>query len=101
MLGTQDGAIATLPYNKDEVFEATINVAGKMKGLGVKSSDKLLGRIVLAASASASSWGEAIPIQLIEIDKNKTQISITSKSNTGILGGGAFTKKNEQMWRFY
>lgn len=96
MLGTQDAATVILPYKPEEVFEATSQVAQKMKGFKIKSADKLLGRIVLTASASASSWGEAIPIQLNETEGGKTQISISSKSQTGILGGGAFTKKNEQ-----
>lgn len=96
MLGTQDSANATLPFSKEKVFDAIINVAQKMKGFKVKSSDLLLGRIVLSTSASATSWGEAIPIQLSELDGDKTAISITSKSNTGVLAGGAITKKNEQ-----
>lgn len=96
VLGTQDSINATLPFPRDKVFEATINVAGKMKGFKVKSSDKMLGRVVLSTSLSATSWGEAIPIQFNEIEGGKTQISITSKSHTGVMGGGAFTKKNEQ-----
>jgi len=95
MLGSQDGANAVLPFKKDDVFNAILTVAEKMKGIKVKDSDNMLGRINLSTGASATSWGEAIPIQLIE-DGEKTQISITSKSKTGVMAGGAFTKKNEQ-----
>lgn len=95
MLGSQDSANAILPFKKEVVFNAILKVAEKMKGIKVKNSDIMLGRINLSTSASATSWGETIPIQLIE-DGDKTQISITSKSSTGIMGGGAFTKKNEQ-----
>lgn len=96
MLGTQDAATVTLPFSKDLVFKATLNVAEKTKGFKVKSSDEMLGRIFLSTSISATSWGEDVPIQLTEIDATKTQISITSKSKTGMLGGGLYTKKNDQ-----
>lgn len=96
MITTQNSANATLPFNKEKVFEAVILVAEKMKGIKVKNSDQVLGRINLSSSASATSWGETIPIQLTEMGSEKTMISITSKSNTGVLAGGALTKKNEQ-----
>jgi hypothetical protein len=45
---------------------------------------------------SATSWGEDMTIQLVEIESsNKTQISVSSSSKTGILGGGAITPKNQ------
>lgn len=96
MLGTQDSVNATIPFNKEKVFDSVLIVAQKMKGFKVKDSDKLLGRIVLSTSASATSWGEAIPIQLTEIEEGKTLIAIVSKSKTGVLAGGAITKRNEQ-----
>ena len=96
MLGSQDSASAILPFEKEQVFNAILEVVNQMSGIKIKSSDPLLGRITLSTSVSATSWGESIPIQLTEMDGNKTQISIVSKSKTGVLAGGAFTKKNEQ-----
>ncbi len=96
MLGSQDTATATLPFNKQDVHKAIIEVANKMKGVKISNSDEVLGRINLSTSASATSWGETLPIQLDEITSEKTQISITSKSKTGIMAGGLMTKKNEQ-----
>jgi len=95
MLDSQDSVRAALPFPMEEVFNATLSVAKKMKGVKVKSSDAMLGRINLSTSATATSWGELIPIQLIA-DGDKTQISIVSKSKTGVMAGGAFSKKNEQ-----
>lgn len=96
MLLYSDSSIATLPFPKAEVFKATIAVAQKMKGFRIKESDEILGRINLMTSTSATSWGEAIPIQLNEKDAYKTEVLIVSKSTTGIMGGGLLTKKNEQ-----
>lgn len=96
MLGSSDSSIATLPFSTAEVFKAIIAVAQKMKGFKLKNSDEVLGRINLTTSASATSWGETIPIQLNEKGENKTEISIASKSKTGIMAGGLLTKKNEQ-----
>jgi hypothetical protein len=93
---SSDSSFATLPFSKAEVFNALITVATKMKGFKINKSDELLGRVNLSTSASATSWGESIPVQLNEIADNRTQINIVSKSKTGILGGGAITKKNEQ-----
>lgn len=96
MFNTTDSSIATFPFSKEEVFKATIAVAKKMKGFKIKNSDEFLGRVNLMTSASATSWGESIPVQLNEINEHRTGITIISKSKTGFLGGGAITKKNEQ-----
>lgn len=96
MFGSEDSAVATLPFAKDQVFDVTLHVAEKMKGFKVKNSDKVLGRINLSTGITATSWGEDIPVQLVEIEGSKTQISIISKSKTGILAGGMYTKKNDQ-----
>lgn len=96
MLGSSDSSIAILPFSKADIFKTIISVAKKMKGFNIKDSDEILGRVNLTTSASATSWGESIPIQLNEINENKTEISIVSKSKTGVLAGGLLTKKNEQ-----
>lgn len=96
MLGSSDSTIAILPFSKAEIFKSILSVAEKMKGFKIKDSDEILGRINLTTSASATSWGESIPIQLNEKDENKTEISIVSKSKTGVMAGGLTTKKNEQ-----
>lgn len=96
MFGNSESSLATLPFPKSEVFKATLEVTAKMKGFKVKESDEILGRINLVTSTSATSWGEAIPIQLNEKDSTHTDIIIVSRSNTGIMAGGLLTKKNEQ-----
>jgi len=78
------------PMNKGQVFEAMCMAIPTIKGMKIENADKLQGRIMVKAGVSLSSWGENIPIQLIEIGENKTKVQITSSPKTGIMFGGAF-----------
>ena len=78
------------PMNKTQVFEAMRTAIPTIKGMKIETSDKLLGRIMVKAGVSLFSWGENIPIQLIEVSENKTRVQITSSPKTGIMFGGGF-----------
>lgn len=78
------------PFSKNEVFAALCIAIPSISGLKVESADKMIGRVLVKAGVSLASWGENIPIQLIEISENKTRIQITSTPKTGIMMGGAF-----------
>jgi hypothetical protein len=77
------------PIPKDKVFEAMCRAIPTIKGMQIETSDKLQGRIVVKGDISLWSWGENIPIQLIELSENKTRVLITSSPKTGIMFGGA------------
>lgn len=78
------------PMNKNQVFDAMCAAIPTIKGLKVENADKLQGRIMVKAGVSLYSWGENIPIQLLEISDNKTKVQITSSPKTGVMFGGAF-----------
>lgn len=78
------------PMSKDKVFEAMRKAIPTINGLKIENADKLQGRFVVKAGVSLYSWGENIPIQLIEISENRTKVQITSSPKTGIMFGGAF-----------
>jgi len=78
------------PMSKDKVFEAMRKAIPTINGLKIENADKLQGRFVVKAGVSLYSWGENIPIQLIEISENRTRVQITSSPKTGIMFGGAF-----------
>ena len=79
---------AEFPVNKDKVFDAICIAIPTIKGLSIESSDKFSGRVVVKGGVSLASWGENIPIQLTEIDENRTRVSIISSPKTGVLFGG-------------
>lgn len=78
------------PMSKDKVFEAMRKAIPTINGLKIENADKLQGRFIVKAGVSLYSWGENIPIQLIEISENRTRVQITSSPKTGIMFGGAF-----------
>lgn len=78
------------PMSKDKVFDAICKAIPTIGGMKLESQDKLLCRIMVKAGVSLFSWGENIPIQLIEVGENKTRVQITSSPKTGIMFGGAF-----------
>lgn len=78
-----------IPMAKNNVFDALCLAIPAIKGMKIDSSDKLLGRIVVKAGVSLFSWGENIPIQVLEISENRTKIQITSSPKTGVMFGGA------------
>ena len=77
------------PFPKNTVFEALLASVSNMNGLSVATADKLTGRILVKAGVSLFSWGENIPIQLSEIETNRTLVRITSSPKTGVMFGGA------------
>ena len=77
------------PISKEKVFEAMCLAIPTIKGMKIDNADKLQGRINVKAGVSLWSWGENIPIQLIELSEDKTRVQITSSPKTGILFGGA------------
>jgi len=78
------------PFQKEKVFEAMCFSIPTIKGMKIEYADKLQGRIMVKAGISLFSWGENIPIQLIEVSENKTKVQITSSPKTGMMFGGAF-----------
>ena len=76
--------------SKEKVFDAICQAIPTISGMKLESLDKLLGRILVKAGVRLFSWGENIPIQLMEISENKTKVQITSSPKTGIMFGGAF-----------
>jgi hypothetical protein len=78
------------PMSKDKVFEAILKAIPTINGLKIENADKLQGRFIVKAGVSLLSWGENIPIQLIEITENRTKVQISSSPKTGIMFGGAF-----------
>jgi len=87
----------SLPFTKEVVFNAICKAIPTIKGMKVTNHDKLLGRIMVEAGVSLFSWGENIPIQLIESNENKTIVRITSTPKTGVMfGGDSDMGKNRQ-----
>ena len=85
------------PIYKIQVFDAMCLAIPTIRGLKIENADKLQGRILVKAGVSLYSCGENIPIQLLEINENKTKVQITSSPKTGIMFGGAFDMgKNRQ-----
>ena len=78
------------PFSKEKVFNAMCAAIPTIKGMKIESADKLQGRIIVKAGVSLYSWGENIPIQLIELSETKTRVQITSSPKTGMMFGGAF-----------
>ena len=78
------------PIAKEKVFEALCQAIPTISGMKLESADKLLGRIMVKAGVSLFSWGENIPIQLLEVSENKTRIQITSSPKTVIMFCEAF-----------
>lgn len=85
------------PYSKKTVFDAILEAAPKIDGLSLDSADEVSGRVTFKAGVSLTSWGENIPIQLIEVAPNRTQMKVLSSPKTGIMFGGAMDMgKNRQ-----
>ena len=76
------------PFDKRTVFDALLRAIPKVDGMSVHSSDCLSGRVVAKAGMSLASWGENIPITLIEPAANRTLVQISSTPKTGVSTGG-------------
>ncbi len=95
-MGISDKSIDfSLPFGKEKVKEAVLAVVKKMKGFKLKSANDLTGVITIQTGVSATSWGENINLSMDDVSEEKTKITITSASKTGLLAGGAFTPKNQ------
>lgn len=77
------------PFSKKTVFDALMEAAPKIDGLDLDSADEVSGRIVFKAGVSLASWGENIPVQLVEVSPTRTQMKVMSSPKTGIMFGGA------------
>lgn len=85
------------PYSKKTVFDAIIEVAPKIDGLSLDSADEISGRVTFKAGVSLASWGENIPVQLVEVTPVRTQMKVLSSPKTGVMFGGAMDfGKNRQ-----
>lgn len=69
---------AEFPFSKDVVFDAMIKAIPTVKGMKISNSDKLSGRITVKSGVSLASFGENVPVQLISLSENKTQVKISS-----------------------
>lgn len=76
-------------YSKKTVFDALMEAAPKIDGLELDSADEVSGRITFKAGISLASWGENIPVQLLEVTPTRTQMKVMSSPKTGIMFGGA------------
>jgi hypothetical protein len=77
------------PFSKKTVFDALMAAAPKIDGLELDSADEVSGRVTFKAGLSLASWGEIIPVQLIEVAPTRTQMKVMSSPKTGIMFGGA------------
>ncbi len=77
------------PFSKKTVFDALMEAAPKIDGLELDSADEVSGRVVFKAGVSLASWGENIPVQLVEVATTRTQMKVMSSPKTGIMFGGA------------
>lgn len=77
------------PFSKKTVFDALMEAAPKIEGLDLDSADEVSGRVTFKAGVSLASWGENIPVQLIEVAPTRTQMKVMSSPKTGIMFGGA------------
>lgn len=88
---------AEFPYAKEDVFDAIVTAIPTISGLTVHTVDKLSGRILAKAGVTLFSWGEDIPISVIEVSYGRTKVSVTSSPKTGLMFGGAMDMgKNRQ-----
>lgn len=81
---------AEFPYHRDDVFEALVEAIPTIKGMRLDKTDRLSGHILAKAGISLMSWGENIPISLVEVSPGRTRINVISTPKTGVLFGGAF-----------
>lgn len=77
------------PFSKKTVFHALMDAAPNIEGMELDSADEVSGRVTFKAGVSLASWGENIPVQLIEVAPTRTQMKVMSSPKTGIMFGGA------------
>lgn len=64
------------PIAKEKVYEALCQAIPTISGMKLESADKLLGRIMVKTGVSLFSWGENIPIQLLEVSRIKQEFRL-------------------------
>jgi hypothetical protein len=86
-------------YPKNEVYNALLEAISNIKGFKIEKKDESGGKVLVKAGVSIWSWGENIPISVIEIWSGRTRVEIVSTPKTGILFGGAldFGKNKENI----
>jgi hypothetical protein len=87
LLDHQGGA--DFPYARDDVFDALLKVIPS-QGMKIAKQDRSAGFISAKSGVSLRSWGENIPISVMEGSPGYSRVSVTSTPKTGLLGGGAF-----------
>lgn len=80
---------AEFPYLREDVLDALAQAIPRLEGIDLESVDKLAGRVVAKAGMSLLSWGETIPISVVELSPGRTRVSVTSAPKTGAMFGGA------------
>jgi hypothetical protein len=81
---------AEFPYYRQDVFNAILEAVPRIKGMRIDSADIVSGHIIAKAGVSLTSWGENVPISVLEVSPIRTRIEITSTPKTGMLAGGMF-----------
>ena len=91
------------PYPKEDVFKAILQAIPKISGMKIDNSDLISGRIMVKSGVSLTSWGENVPITLIETSPGKTRVNVISTPKTGIMFGGAldFGKNRKNIERIF
>lgn len=91
------------PYPKEDVFKAILHAIPKISGMKIDNSDLISGRIMVKSGVSLTSWGENVPITLIENSPGKTRVNVISTPKTGIMFGGAldFGKNRKNIERIF
>lgn len=77
------------PFSIKTVFTAIIEAAPNIDGLELDGADEISGRVIFKAGVSLASWGENIPVQLIQVSNVRTKMQILSTPKTGVMFGGA------------
>lgn len=77
------------PFSIKTVFTAIIEAAPNIEGLELDGADEISGRVIFKAGVSLVSWGENIPVQLIQVSNARTKMQILSTPKTGVMFGGA------------
>jgi len=83
----------SFPFPYQDVFDGLLAVLGPA-GFGVKTQDRVIGRITASAGASAFSWGEDVVLQVRKVSEASTDIAIQSNLKVGFNLTG--TSKNTQ-----
>jgi len=86
------------PFDYDSVFDGIIAVMPQL-GFGLKSQDRVIGRITAGTGMSLLSYGENVTIVVERIDDNKTMVAIESalKVGTNLFGSHRHAKNFNRL----